>query len=363
MYEFHWPTRTLIGRGLIEHVGEYAVPSRATGGMLLVAPREEWARSLVRRIARLLRDAGWERVEIFDEVEPNPSWGTVMRGVERGKTAGARAVLAVGGGSTMDAGKVIAERGGAAFLCTVPTTAGTGGEISPWAVISNLDTRDKDSVVAKWPDVALLDPELTLSLPPEATYFTGVDALAHGVEAYLSSNATPITDALAWEAVNLVAHNLHTVVTEGGDLSARQAMLEGSLLAGAAMLWAGLGLAHAIANPMGGLFHDLAHGHVLASCMESVVRFNAPAAPTRVERLRPVLERALAGMDVLAESLTIGPVVIPEGELSVLAQKSIANVNVRSNPRPVTEDDVIAVARESFRVVCEDAPEQATETR
>jgi alcohol dehydrogenase class IV len=245
----------------------------------------------------------------------------------------------------------------------VPTTAGTGGEISPWAVISNLDTRDKDSVVAKWPDVALLDPELTLSLPPKATYFTGVDALAHGVEAYLSSNATPITDALAWKAVHLVAHNLHAVVTEGDDLSARQAMLEGSLLAGAAMLWAGLGLAHAIANPMGGLFHDLAHGHVLASCLEPVVRFNAPAAPTRVEKLRPLLERALADMGVLAESLTIGPVTIPEGELSVLAQKSIANVNVRSNPRPVTEDDVIAVARESFGIACEGAPERATEKK
>ncbi len=350
MYEFRWPTRTLVGAGLIEQVGGYVTPPSTAGRLLLVAPQEAWVRPLVQRIAAQLRETGWERVETFAEVEPNPSWETVARGAEQGKAAGASAVLAVGGGSSMDAGKVIAERCGAVFLCTVPTTAGTGGEISPWAVISNTQTRMKDSVTAKWPDLALLDPGLTLSLPPRATLFTGVDALAHGVEAYLSSAATPITDALAWQGISLVADNLRTVVTDGENLAARQAMLEGSLLAGAAMLWAGLGLAHAIANPMGGLYHHLAHGHVLVACLGPVVEFNAPAAPDRVKRLRPLLERTLADADELARSLAVEPVTMPEAEVALLAQNAIVNVNVKSNPRPVSEPDVVAVARESFKI-------------
>ena len=144
MYEFRWPTRTLVGRGLIERVDGYATPSATAGRLLLVAPREEWPRPLVQRIAKRLREATWECVETFAEVQPNPSWERVARGAERGKVVGASVVLAAGG-STVDTGKVIAERCGATFLCAVPTTAGTGGEISPWAVITNAETRENDS--------------------------------------------------------------------------------------------------------------------------------------------------------------------------------------------------------------------------
>jgi alcohol dehydrogenase len=348
MYEFRWPTQTLIGRALIERVGEYVPPPTPARQLLLVAPQEEWAWPMVQRVTERLREAGWEQVETFAEVEPNPSWETVERGEERGKAIGAGAVLAVGGGSTMDAGKVIAERCEAVFLCTVPTTAGTGGEISPWAVISNLDTRDKDSVMAKWPDVALLDPELTLSLPPRTTLFTGIDAFIHGLEAYISSAATSITDALAWQGINLVVDNLRTAVVNGDDISARQAMLEGSLLTGAAMLWAGLGLMHAIGNVTGGLYHELPHGLILMRCMDAVLEFNAPVAGEKFSRIEPLVGQMRGDVEALFAELTVPDVAVAEADLPLLAERAVANVNAKTNPRPTTQDDVEMLARQAF---------------
>ena len=348
MFEFRWPTRTLVGAGLIERVGEYATPSATSRRLLLVAPREEWARPLVQRIAKRLHEAGWEQIETFAEVEPNPSWKTVARGAEQGRAAGVSAILAVGGGSTMDAGKVIAERSGAVFLCTVPTTAGTGGEISPWAVISNPDTREKDSVVARWPDVALLDPELTLSLPPRTTLFTGIDAFIHGLEAYISNAATPITDALALGGMELIAPHLRVTVGHGDDLEARSAMLEGSLLTGAAMLWAGLGLMHAIGNVTGGLYHELPHGLILMRCMDAVLEFNAPVAGVKFSRIEPLVKRVRGDVEVLFAELVVPEVKVAEADLPLLAERAVANVNARTNPRPATRDDVEALARQAF---------------
>jgi alcohol dehydrogenase len=347
MYEFRWHTRTLVGQGLIERVGEYVTPSDTVGRLLLVAPQEEWAQATSRRIARRLREAGWQRVEMFAKVEPNPSWQTVEQGAQCGKAIGAGAVLAVGGGSTMDAGKVIAERCDAAFLCTVPTTAGTGGEISPWAVISNVATREKESVVAKEPDVALLDPELTLSLPPKTTLFTGIDAFIHGLEAYISRAATPITDALAWQGINLVVDNLRTAVVHGDDVSTRQAMLEGSLLTGAAMLWAGLGLMHAIGNVSGGLYHELPHGLILFRCMDAVLDFNAPLAK-KLSRIEPQVELFRDNVEALFAELAVPDVEVAEVDLALLVERAVVNVNAETNPRPATQDDVEMLVRRAF---------------
>ena len=348
MYEFRWPTRTLVGAGLIEQVGGYVPPPATAGRVLVVAPREAWVRPLVQRIATRLREAGWERVEIFAEVEPNPSWETVTRGAERGKAAGASAVLAVGGGSTMDAGKVIAERCGAAFLCTVPTTAGTGGEISPWAVISNTETREKDSVTAKWPDLALLDPELTLSLLPRTTLFTGIDAFIHGLEAYISSAANSITDSLARGGMELIASHLRVAVERGDDLEARSAMLQGSLLTGAAMLHAGLGLMHAIGNVTGGPYHELPHGLILMYCMDPVLEYNRPATGQKLVRLEPLVRRVRADAEALLARFEVAPVRVAEADLPLLAERAVVNVNAKTNPRPATEDDVEALARQAF---------------
>lgn len=250
----------------------------------------------------------------------------------------------------MDAGKVIADRSGANHLYTVPTTAGTGGEISPWAVISNLKTREKDSVVSKWPDMAFLDPELTITVPPLVTLFTGIDAFIHGLEAYMASEANPLTDALAVQGMTLVIEHLEKAVEDGRDLDARSALLQGSLLTGASMLHAGLGLMHAIGNVTGGLYHDLPHGLILMRCMDSVLNFNQPAAGEKyleieelVEEVRKITARQFKKMDVPT-------IIVKNIDLELLADRAVANVNAITNPRSATPEQVIELVRDSFTV-------------
>lgn len=350
MYEFHWPTKTIVGPGLVKQLGEHVSPSANTERLLIVAPIEAWARPLTQSIQTQLEKAGWEHVETFSEVEPNPSWKTIIEGEERGRALDAQAVLALGGGSSMDAGKVIAERCDAQLLCTIPTTAGTGGEISPWAVISNLDTREKESVVAKWPDLALLDAELTLTVPPQTTLFTGIDAFIHGLEAYLSNTATPITDALALGGMELIVSNLSLVVEEGDDLEARDAMLQGSLLTGAAMLHAGLGLMHAIGNVTGGLYHDLPHGLILVRCMETVLEFNRPEVEPKLEHLSHLLTRFRRDIRAYFKQLDVPEVEVAEVDLPLLVARVLSNVNVKTNPRLATQEEIETMARRSFVV-------------
>jgi alcohol dehydrogenase len=348
MYEFHWPTKTLFHPGLIDSIDEHITPLASAHHLLLVAPQEDWIQPLLGPMATQLKAAGWEGIESFAEVEPNPSWETVASGTKRAQEMGATAVLAIGGGSSMDAGKVIAERCEANFLCTIPTTAGTGGEISPWAVITNLETREKDSVVAKWPDLALLDPNMTLTVPPKTTLFTGIDAFIHGLEAYLSSAANPITDTLALAGMERIAPHLRIAVEDGEQLEARSAMLEGSLLTGAAMLHAGLGLMHAIGNVTGGLYHQLPHGSILMRCMDAVLEYNQPKIKGKLSRIKPILDQVHIEIDPLFAQLSIPDVEIRQADLTTLAKRALANVNARTNPRPASHEDIESIVQQSF---------------
>jgi alcohol dehydrogenase class IV len=351
MYEFRWPTRTLFGRGLSRRIGEYLIPSSRSDRLLLVAPHEKWAQPLIMRLNDHLQEVGWRRVETFNAIEPNPSWETVSLGVEQGRKLGVEAVLAFGGGSSLDASKVIAEQCGASILCTIPTTAGTGSEISPWAVISNTRTREKESLMAKWPDIALLDPELTLTLPPRTTLFTGVDAFIHGLEAYLSKAATPITDALAFAGMERIADNLFVAVTNGENLEARSEMLQGSLLTGASMLHAGLGLMHAIGNVVGGLYHDLPHGLILMQCMEVVLEYNRPIIlECKLDLLEPLVDRMWTDVQALFAELKVPEIELHQDDLPLIAERASANVNAQTSPRPGAVDDIESLVRQAFKI-------------
>jgi alcohol dehydrogenase len=350
MYEFRWPTKTLFNPGLIDSIDEHITPPESASHLLLVAPQEGWIQPLLQRMMTRLQSTGWKKIETFAEVEPNPSWETVASGTKRAKEIGANAVLAIGGGSSMDAGKVIAERCEANFLCTIPTTAGTGGEISPWAVITNLETREKDSVIAKWPDLALLDPKLTVTVPPKTTLFTGIDAFIHGLEAYLSSAANAITDALALAGMECIAPNLKTAVEKGEQLEPRSAVLEGSLLTGAAMLHAGLGLMHAISNVTGGLYHHLPHGLILIQCMDAVLEYNQPEIEVKLSRIQSILEQVHEEIDALFSQFSIPDTEIRQADLVTLAERALVNVNAKTNPRPSTQEDIEAIVNQSFDI-------------
>lgn len=248
---------------------------------------------------------------LFDGVAPDPPEASVKAAVEMARRSGVDAVVGLGGGSAMDTAKLVAllaasgealetvygvdqSQGPRLTLVQIPTTSGTGSEATPIAIVTTPDDQKK-GVVSDWlyPDLALLDATLTLGLPPRATAMTGIDAMVHAVEAYttrLKKNA--ISDALAARALGLLGANIRRAVEDGSDLAARRAMLEGSLMAGMAFANAPVAAVHALAYPLGGLFH-VPHGLSNALVFAEVAAFNLSAADGLYAELTRALPRDL----------------------------------------------------------------------
>ena len=214
------------------------------------------------------------------------------------------------------------------------------------------------------PDVALLDPELTLGLPPQVTAATGIDAMVHAIEAFTSINPnnSPLSQALAREALRLLGANIRKVVNNGADLAAREAMLNGSLLAGMAFANASVGAVHALAYPLGGHYH-LPHGLTNAMVLPAVLRFNAPACADAYAHLASITfadapARADAGYFVDRLAALCADLGIPrrlrdagitENALSMLATDAMKQTRLLvNNPRPLTPEDALAIYREAF---------------
>jgi len=351
MYTFQWPARTYVGAGILDRIGEWVPPTETRRRALISSAADEWCQPLNQRLKKLLLDAGYQCAQIFAQIEPNPSWDTVQRGAEFCRTHDLKAIFAVGGGSTMDASKVIAMQAGIDYIITIPTTAGTGSELNEWGVITETETRDKQSIQAVMPSFAILDPELTLTMPPLVTLLTGIDAFCHALECYVGSLANPITDALALMAMEMSAGWLRRAVEHGDDLEARTAMLEASMLAGGTMLGAGLGLMHGIGNIAGGLTHD-AHGLILARLLDTVMAFNEPDIPAlKLARVKPFVDTIRALAQEKFEKLNVPQVQMHEADLPELAERAFVNVNSKTNPRAYTKQDIISIARQSFQII------------
>jgi alcohol dehydrogenase class IV len=351
MYTFQWPVRTYVGAGIINQIGTLVPPAAGRQRALITSAADAWCQALNQRVEGLLLAAGYETVEVWAEIEPNPSWETVRRGAAFCRAHKLDTIFAIGGGSTLDASKAMAMEAGVAYVITVPTTAGTGSELNEWGVITNTQTRNKESIQAVMPSVAILDPELTLTMPPLITLLTGLDAFCHALECYVGTLANPITDAMAPMAMELVTRWLRRAVEHGDDLQARTAMLEASMLAGGAMLSAGLGLMHGIGNVAGGLTHD-AHGLVLARLLGAVMAFNEPAIPAeKLARIQPFVDTVRALALKKFEELNVPEVRMREQDLPDLAERAFDNINSKSNPRPYTREDIVVIARQSFQIV------------
>jgi len=354
---FSWLTPVEAGHGKLAELGVLVQQRLLRWGIeghhgtLFVCPGEKWCDRYVNTAEQALTPLVGKPF-VRHSVQSNPSWLDVEAGVKLVREHDLGLVVGFGGGSALDAAKVITEHSRARFLVTIPTTAGTGGEISPWAVITNPDTRDKESVVAHTPDLALLDPDLTLTVPPAVTLWTGVDAFAHAFESYLSSAATAATDSVALAAVDLLAANLPLVMEDGRRPEPRAAMLHGSLLAGAAMITCGLGLVHAVANPLGGIRHELPHGMIIAQLLAPVAAFNAKACPERMARVKPALEAILDVCRAWTRRLTgeERPVTITYEERNLLLERVPRNVNAATNPRPFDTRDLSQLLYEAFGI-------------
>ena len=258
------------------------------------------------RVQESLDEAGVATV-LFSDLSSNPRDHEVMDGAAVFAETGCDAIVAVGGGSAMDCGKAIGivsankrhvlefegidnvERPGPPLLC-VPTTAGTGAEVSQFAIITDTQKRRKVVIASKTliPDAALIDPDVTVTMPPDLTAHTGLDALTHAVEAYVSSASGPVTDLFALEGARLVAASLPAAMADLGDIEARGSMLLGSLYAGLAFSNAILGAVHALSHSLGGLL-DLPHGLCNAILLDHVIAYNYDSAPERFDALGQAL--------------------------------------------------------------------------
>lgn len=278
--------------------------------VLVVTDKPLLSLGLVDVMLATLRDAGVE-VEIFSDIEPDPGYETVLAGINRLASFDANAILAVGGGSPIDCAKAMnlayandchpsklaglwlyarARRPGLPFYA-VPTTAGTGSEVTMASVISDKQAGLKLAIIDPklLPIGVALDPKLTLGLPPGITAATGMDALTHAVESYLSGLAYPQTESWAVAATRLIFGNLEQAHRDGSDMAAREAMLMGSYFAGMAFTRAGLGYVHAFAHQFGALYH-LPHGLANAIGLPFVLDASRPDCDSRLAQLARLVD-------------------------------------------------------------------------
>jgi len=313
-FEFKLPTRILFGVNLVDSLGE-EVKALGIHRLLLVTDRGVVNAGLLERVTHAL-DASAIDYTIFDSVEANPTTTTVQGGAEIFRKNTCDGLVALGGGSPMDAAKAIgvqathegdimdySRRVGKPVqnitppLVAVPTTAGTGSEVTWVSVL--VDPRDKVKIVVPSPyiaaNVALVDPSLTVSLPPEVTAFTGMDALTHAIEAYVSTKSHPIADSLALKAVQLISSNLREAVGNGDNLAARANMLLASTMAGMAFVNASVGLVHAVAHALGGFF-NIAHGIANAVMLPLVMRLSLIGNPGKYADIAVAMGESVEGL-------------------------------------------------------------------
>jgi alcohol dehydrogenase len=350
---------------------------------LLVTDPGLMAIGLVQPVIAALEQEGFEPV-IFDQVREDPPEATVLSAADLGRSQGVDGVIAVGGGSSMDVAKVVAVllagqqalsqlygvgnvSGGRLPLVLVPTTAGTGSEVTPVAVITTGETTKAGvSSPVLLPDVAVLDADLTLGLPPAVTAMTGVDAMVHAIEAYTSRHQkNPLSDSLARQALELLARNIRTAVRDGGNREARENMLLGACLAGQAFANAPVAAVHALAYPLGGHYH-IPHGLSNSLVLPSVLEFNAPDACELYAELAGIVvgepltgsaEARTAAMvaalrqliDDVALPATLQAAGVDRDSLEMLAEDAMLQQRLLvNNPRDVAYEDALAIYRAAY---------------
>lgn len=322
-------------------------------------------------------------VTVFDGVAPNPTTTAVDAGSDAAAAAEADLVVPVGGGSSMDAAKGIAlgavnpQRGieldytssfenTALPIIAIPTTAGTGAEVNAFGVITDVVGHRKFYVghASALAYAAILDPELTIGLPPGPTAATGMDALTHALESYLSVRANPYSDGIALQVISTVAEHLPRAVADGSDLEARAELLLASHVAGVGFSHTGLGLVHGIAHPLGGQF-NIPHGLALCIVVEDVLRFSLQARRARIARVAFALgvgrtdaseaenaEAAIVAVGELARRVGMTAPLsgfgVTEEALSSLARDTLADAVTINAPVQPREEDVVEILRRAL---------------
>jgi alcohol dehydrogenase class IV len=399
IWTFHTAVKLVFGQSALGRLGEL---TREIGArrVLVATDSRLMDTGLVERVRAPLQDAG-VAVEIFSGGEPEPSFRAAEACIESARDLHPDAILGLGGGSNLDLAKVAATvlaHGGTLRqyvgenkvpgpiwpLICVPTTAGTGSEVSAAAVLTDSENKVKVGILSNYlrAKIALVDPTLTVSCPPRLTADSGIDALTHAIEAYTAvDNADfpvpapgdsttyqgrhPLGDCLAEKAISLIGTNLSKAVREGSNLAAREGMALGATLAGMAFSNVGVALVHALEYPVGGAVH-CSHGTGNGLLLPYVMRFNLPARPKQFAAIARLLGKDVAGLDPheaaegavkavekLREEIGIPSRLrdlgVQRSQLKGFAEKALSIKRIlRVNPRPVTLVDLVAILEEAY---------------
>ena len=371
-FRFSVPQDITFGEGSLAKLPEI-LKKQGAAKALLVSDRGLEKLGVVEKVKRIAEEAGITVAEFLD-VEPNPSVHTVDSAVQAYQESGAESIIALGGGSPMDVAKavgVLAKYGGSITeyegahkipgpivpITAIPTTAGTGSEVTAFSVITDTERSYKLTVFSYEliPASAILDPELIMTVPASVAASCGVDALIHAWEAYTSRDASPFSDAVAEKAMELIGGNLRRFVADRTDREAAGAMMAGSMFAGLAFAWARLGNIHAMSHPVSAFFH-VPHGVANSILLPVIVEYNALADKGRYEKIynyisrdrKPVknfvpemlvreaqnLLRELGIPEHLAE------VGVTEEKIPAMAADAMKSGNILANPRQSTQKDI-----------------------
>ena len=375
-FGLRFPTEIIFGNDTINQIG---TKSREYGDKaFLVTGRSAMRKAgSIEKIVNLLKSAGFEDVYLYDQAEHDPSVKTVDQGVKLAKDGNYNVVIGVGGGSAMDTAKTIASlinnegstadyqsgkeitKPGVPFIA-VPTTAGTGAEITNNSVITNTEKKIKQSIrsplmIAK---VAIVDPILTVTMPPNVTASSGMDALTQAIETYVSLAANPFSDTLALRSISLISHNLVKAFENGNDMEARENMAMGSLFGAMAFANSALGAVHGLAHPVGALF-DVPHGVICGLLLPYVMEYNLSAKTDRFAQIAKIMGQYIDGESDEANAQKavdfvhdlIAKMRLPKrlNELGInrdnlpLIARSAKGSSLNNNPRPTTPESLVEI--------------------
>ena len=380
-YGFFMPNISLMGEGALEDASN-EIKKLGLKKALIVTDKVLVEVKLVDVLLKVLDNVG-VAYEVFDSTRPNPTKKNVNDGIKMFKDTGCDFVISFGGGSPHDCAKGIAlvlANGGEIKdyegldksakpqlpLIAINTTAGTASEITRFTIITDEDRHVKMAIVDKHvtPLIAVNDPKLMYGMPKSLTAATGMDALTHAVEAYVSTIATPVTDACAEKAITLIAKNLVNAVNDGQNKEARSDMAYAEYLAGMAFNNASLGYVHAMAHQLGG-FYDLPHGVCNALLLPYVQDFNKKAAASRLKHVASLLgadvsnlsdeDGAKKAVELIKEMASkvgipksLAELGVKEEDFSTLADNALKDVCGLTNPIQATKDEIIQIFKNAF---------------
>jgi alcohol dehydrogenase class IV len=375
-FSFATTSHIIFGTGTVDSLGRETAALGGKHVLLVTGMRALRHSGQLSRVESNLQEAGMS-VTTFSEVPPEPNLATVEKGISLLHAKQCDVVVAVGGGSALDVGKAIAalakapgtvqeyfagrelEKKGYPFVA-VPTTAGTGAEVTPNSVLIDETQGLKASIRSRYmlPDIAIVDPELLLTAPPSVTANAGMDALCQAIEAFVSKGANPLTDALAKDAAVRLLKHLPTAYRCGGDIEARKQTALGSLMGGIAFANARLGLVHGMAHPLG-VVTGLPHGAICALLLPFVIRFNASVVGEKYSLLAK--EAGLQDASALASEIeklnqemhisdNLPKLRVPKDTWPKIITQTLASGSAKSNPRSVTEKDVEEILELLYRL-------------